>query len=162
MQPIRLESMDSLLIHVNRQVHEHGWSLVCAPVNGVLLTVTVGLERSFKHPDLETLGLTETLAQGFLTTLVERIRNGERFTSGDFFSNLVKGYDLFLVRNPHDPDGPALTGNRLRLVWPDAHHRYPWHKDCDAHCAVQRLVLPGDGLTLDGMTRAVVRGHLPS
>ncbi|MDH4246645.1 MAG: DUF4262 domain-containing protein [Deltaproteobacteria bacterium] len=162
MRPIRLESIDSLLIHVNRQVHTQGWSLVCAPVQGFLYTVTIGLESNFSHPELETLGLTETLAQDFLTALAERIKAGERFSSGDFFSNLVKGYDLLLVRNPLDPDGKPLTGHRLRLVWPDALHRYPWHPDCDAQCALQRLILPEDGLTLEGMTRAVVKGHLVS
>ncbi|MDH5752461.1 MAG: DUF4262 domain-containing protein [Deltaproteobacteria bacterium] len=143
-------AINTLLMQVSGQLKQHGWAMVCLEYGGHPYIVTIGLERAFGHPELETLGLPEELGRKFLGELVARIKEGVRFHSGDFFSDMVRGYDLFLVRNPLNPDGPSLTGKRLRLVWPDARHRYPWHSDCDADCAVQRLLPRIEGLSLEG------------
>jgi hypothetical protein len=151
MQPIRVDSVNSLLVQVSRQMHEHGWALLCTQVEGWLYHFTVGLEPRHHHPDLEVIGLDEALAQRLLTVLVGRIRAGERYRAGDIPTGLVRGYDLLLVNNPSDLYGPALTGRRLRLVWPDPAHRYPWHEDCDPVCASQRLIPSTQGLELDDL-----------
>jgi Domain of unknown function (DUF4262) len=148
MEPVRVDSVRTLLLQVSRQLHDHGWALISTPYCGQLFQFTLGLREHHGHPDLETLGLGDELGRGLLTALVQRILAGQRFRPGDFFSDLVRGYDLFLVDNPLALDGPPLTGGRLRLVWPDAAHRYPWHADCDAACAVQRLLPCSEGLEL--------------
>ena len=76
---------------------------------------------------------------------------GERLRSGDFFSKLVPGQDLFLVENPTDPQGPPITGGRLRVVWPDSRHRYPWQPGCDPDCARQALILDTEGLDVESL-----------
>ena len=142
MNPMRVDSISSLLVEISRQLHEHGWALIVTPYGDYLHHYTLGLPLRWRHQDLETFALDEGRGSAYLTTLVERIGGGTRYRNGDFISDLALGYDLFLVENPHDPDGAPMTSGRLRLVWPDANHRYPWHKDCERRCAVQAYIPP--------------------
>jgi len=151
MQPLKIESVKGLLVSISRQLKEHGWSLVVLPVEDTFYHFTLGLPGKYQHPDLEVLGLDEQMGRDFLNELVTRIKQGARFQSGDFFTDLVEGYDLFLVNNPVSPNGPPLTGERLRLVWPDARNRYPWHSDCEADCSRQRLIPDTSGIELSDL-----------
>lgn len=150
-EPIRIDSMNKLLLQVSGQLQEHGWALICTEYQSYPYQFTLGLEHSFDHPELEVIGLPPDLGQALLSELVKRIKAGNRLSAGDFFSDLKKGYDFFLVENPVEPDGPAVTGGRLRLIWPDARHRYPWHPDCEEYCTVQTLLLEDDSLTMEGL-----------
>lgn len=151
MQPIRVDSVKQLLVNASRQLRAHGWALIATGLEGWPYHYTVGLQARGGHPELEAIGLDDARATHYLGALVARIAAGERLRNGDFFSDLARGYDLFLVRNPAAPHGPPLTGGRLRLVWPDARHRYPWHADCAADCAAQRLMAPTGGLDLPAL-----------
>ncbi len=150
-EPVRIASLNDLVIKISGQLREHGWALICTEHQGIPLQFTLGLTLKFHHPDLEVVGLPPDLGQAMLENLVERIRAGERLEPGTFFSNLKKGYDFFLVDNPIDLEGPPVTGKRLRLIWPDANHRFPWHADCDPYCAAQSLLLDWDGIDEKGL-----------
>jgi len=150
-EPVRIESLNSLLVQVSRQLKEHGWALLCTEYQGHPYQFTVGLEANWDHPELEVVGLTPDLGQAVLERLVARIREGRRLEPGEFFSDVLKGFDLFVVDNPIDPAGPPVTGNRLRVIWPDADHRYPWQPDCDPGCAAQSILIEPDGLDLHGL-----------
>lgn len=151
MNVILVESVAEVTVEISRQLHEHGWALIATPYEGLLHHYTLGLPRRWHHPDLEAFGLDEERGAGFITTLVARIAAGKRYRSGDFLSDLVPGFDLFLVENPIDPAGEPITGGRLRLVWPDAEHRYPWHADCEARCACQRFIPPPADVSLEAL-----------
>lgn len=153
--PIRIDSFNQLLLQVGDQLRRHGWALVATEVQGIPYQYTLGLSLKFGHPDLEVIGLTPDLGQTLLENLVGRIMKGERLKPGEFLSDLKKGYDFFLVENPIDPDGPPVTGGRLRLIWPDAQGRFPWHADCEAYCASQSLLLEGDGIDTESLERVL-------
>lgn len=159
MEPIRIASLDHLLLQIGGQLRGQGWALICTEHQGHPLQFTMGLTITYDHPELEVVGLTPDLGQAMLQNLVERIQGGTRLKPGEFFSDLKKGYDFFLVDNPIDPEGPPVTGNRLRLIWPDRNHRYPWHADCEPYCAVQSLMLELDGLDLKGLK--LLMAHSP-
>ena len=150
-QPVQIDSLGKLLLHASRELKRHGWALICTEYHGHPYQCTLGLESRWRHPELEVLGLTPELGQVVLERLVARIKAGERLKAGDFFSNVLRGHDLFIVENPLDPEGPPLTGGRLRVIWPDANARYPWHADCDPQCAAQSVLIEVDGLDLHGL-----------
>lgn len=152
MDAIRIDSVTHLTLHVSQQIHEHGWALVATPYDGLLHHHTLGLTDRLDHQELETFALDEGRGSAYLSVLVDRIKAGRRYRCGDFVSDLVPGFDLFLVENPADPAGSASTDGRLRLVWPDAQHRYPWHSDCEARCARQRFIPPPSDISLDHLT----------
>ncbi|MBI3993150.1 MAG: DUF4262 domain-containing protein [Candidatus Lambdaproteobacteria bacterium] len=148
MHPIRVDSISSLLVHVSRQIHEFGWALIVTPYGDYLHHYTLGLPLRWRHQDLETFALDEERGSAYLTALVQRIQDGMRYRNGDFVSDLAAGYDLFLVENPCDPEGAPMTSGRLRLVWPDAHYRYPWHQGCERRCAAQAFIPPPSDVEL--------------
>ena len=151
MEPININSTPHLAIQVSKQMHDFGWALIATEYEGLLYHFTAGLEYSFGHQNLETFGLDEVRGKNYLEILVERIRSGEKFQSGDFFSDLSPGYDLFLLENPANPDGQPITGGKLRLIWPDSNNRYPWDADCTAYCASQTFIPPITGIDLEGL-----------
>lgn len=151
MDIIDISTPDQLLLEVSRQMHDHGWAMLGTEYERVPFFLTVGLEYSYQHPNLEVFGLDEDRAREYLDHLIGRIQQGEKFVAGDFFSGLTPGYDLILVENPCDPNGPPLTGGRLRMCWPDKNHRYPWDHDCDKYCAVQTYLPPIEGINLEGI-----------
>ncbi|HEX9842042.1 MAG TPA: DUF4262 domain-containing protein [bacterium] len=151
MEPIHIDSVGSLLLQVSRELKSRGWALICTEVQGHPYQFTLGLESRYRHPELEVVGLTPELGQLVLTRLVERIAGGARLQPGEFFSNVLKGHDVFVVDNPIDPGGPPLTGGRLRAIWPDARHRYPWQADCEPTCEAQSILIEPDGLDRHGL-----------
>ena len=151
MEPVRIESFNKLLVQVSRALKDHGWALLCSEVQGHPFQFTIGLQATWQHPELEVVGLTPDLGQVVLERLIDRIRAGQRLASGEFFSDVLKGFDLFVVDNPVDLNGPPLTGERLRVVWPDAQHRYPWQPGCEAVCAAQSMLIEPDHLNIHGL-----------
>lgn len=151
MNPIRVDSVPSLLVGISKQIYEYGWALIVTPYGDYLHHFTLGLEYRWQHADLETFALDEGRGAAYLSALVERIRNGTKYRNGDFVHDLVPGFDMFLMHNPSDPDGAPTTDGRLRLVWPDARYRYPWHKDCESRCAAQAIIPPPTDLDMAGL-----------
>ena len=151
MDDISINSTDQLTLEVSRQMHEHGWALVGTVYERIPFYLTIGLEYSYQHPNLEVFGLDDERAKNYIEHLVYRIQNGEKFQAGDFFSGITPGYDLILVENPADPNGPPITGGRLRMCWPDKNHRYPWDHDCETYCAVQTWLPPIEGINLENI-----------
>jgi Domain of unknown function (DUF4262) len=150
-QPIQIDSIGSLLLQVSRELKARGWAFISTSAQGHPYQFTLGLQARHAHPELEVVGLTPDLGQTVLERFVARIAAGERLVAGEFYSGVLRGWDLFVVDNPIDPEGPPLTGGRLRVIWPDARARYPWQPDCDPLCAAQAMLIEPDGLDLHGL-----------
>ncbi len=125
---------------VRSDIEQYGWSILASEFQGVIYAHTIGLEDSFQHPEIEVLGLTEELATIFLNELAKFVKQGAKLKAGMAISDFVEGYELLLVTNPADPNGAPTTNGRLRLIWPDTNHRYPWDADCAPDCAIQSLL----------------------
>ena len=149
MEPIQINSPAHLALQISQQMNDHGWAMLGLEFEGLLYHFTVGLEYNYGHPNLEVFGLEDAYGKSLLTVLVSYIQSGRKLTNGDFFSELVNGYDLLLVENPQNPEGPPITGGRLRLVWPDVNHKFPWDEGCDPRCHAQKSIPPATGIDLE-------------
>ncbi len=125
---------------VRSDIEQYGWSIIASEFQGGIYAHTIGLEQSFKHPEIEVLGLNEELATVFLNELAKLVKQGTELKNGMTISDFVEGYELMLVTNPSDPNGEPTIDGRLRLIWPDTNHRYPWDNDCAADCSIQSLL----------------------
>ena len=125
---------------VKSDIQRYGWSILASEYQGLIYAHTIGLVTSFDHPEIETLGLPEELATIFLNELAEWVKAGNRLQVGMTISEFVEGYTFILVTNPVEPKGAPSTNGYLRLIWPDAEHRYPWDPDCEADCALQTMI----------------------
>ncbi len=129
---------------VQRDLENYGWSVVTTVFGQTLLAQTIGLEENFGHPDIEICGLPEELGTLFLNTIAQWIKDGSSFEIGSVITELVEDYEFLFVMNPLNPDGPPVTENRLRLIWPDSNALYPWDVGCEEGCAVQCLLPDAD------------------
>ena len=151
MESISVMSTNQLVVEISRQMKLQGWAILGMEYEQVPFFLTVGMEFSFSHPNLEVFGLEKSMALQYFQHIIDRVRKGETFQAGDFISGTIPGRELILVENPADPNSDPITGGRLRLVWPDANFRYPWDHDCDQKCAVQTYLPPVEGLNLEGI-----------
>ncbi|MBF0237306.1 MAG: DUF4262 domain-containing protein [SAR324 cluster bacterium] len=122
---------------IHQDLERYGWTILSTIYDEILCSQTFGLQKNFKHPEIEVVGLNDEMSCLFLNTLAQRIKMGQQFTHGSLIDEIIEGYELMLVHNPLDPQGMPLLEGRLRLIWPDSQHRYPWHQDCDSGCQVQ-------------------------
>ncbi len=125
---------------VKANIQTYGWSILAADYQGLIYAHTIGLENSFGHSEIETLGLSEELATMFLNQLAEWVKEGVRLEAGMTISEFVEGYIFILVTNPAEPNSAPSTNGNLRLIWPDANQRYPWDSDCEIDCGLQTLL----------------------
>lgn len=102
---------------------------------------TVGLWKTYNHPELIIFSLPAQRAQFLLEQAVREIEQGRTLT--EFAGNLADGYALraepvlplhhreFLSYNRWFYRGDGFEA--LQLVWPDADHNFPDHPGYRSH-----------------------------
>jgi len=97
---------------------------------------TVGLHRTFAHPELIILGLGLDTMHQLLNDVAAALRAGRRFAAGDVTDEFLEGYDVTFRTVPERHYRPYLgwanwfNGGRaypaLQMVYPDRARRWPW------------------------------------
>lgn len=115
---------------------------VAADDRGPGFAYSVGLFRTFAHPELILVGLPRQTMHDLLNGAADAIRAGARFGGGDVTDALLEGYDCTFRPVPDRLyraylgwagwfyDGQPFPA--LQLVYPDRERRWPW----DAGAAV--------------------------
>lgn len=137
-------------------VERHGWHVIGVEEDeeGPAFAYTIGLYRTFGHPEVIAFGLAVPVLHRLVNAVGERVRSGEMFAhldeSGDVldecnvafrtverrhFSEYL-GYSRWFYRGD---DFPAL-----QCVWPDSRHRYPWHPAAGSDLVRRQPVLSDD------------------
>ena len=81
------------------------------PVYDAAFAYTVGVWRTWEHPELILVGRWQH-AHDYLAALVEMVRGGERFAPGDTTTELLEGYEVRF--------GAVSDAHRLDLLtWAD-------------------------------------------
>lgn len=129
----RLEADDLRLL---ADVADRGWHVVAFGGDGTPSAFTVGLFRSFDHPELALLGLPADEAAAAVDRLAARVRDGERFGPEDV-DDLALGGRLVAFRSIPPRRFAAWLGHAvwyhdgarfpaLQAVWSDRAGRFPW------------------------------------
>lgn len=94
----------------------YGWYSHIVPENERRCNYhTHGMGESFGHLDFQlVLPIDPAVLHGLATTLVNRVKGGERFESGMRVSRVVRNYDVLLV-TARESGRPVL-----RVILPDA------------------------------------------
>jgi hypothetical protein len=98
---------------------------------------SVGLFRSFDHPEVALFGLSADVLDGAVRRVAERVRAGERFDEGDVVEALVDGravaFRRIVPRHYATHLGHAVWyhgGARfpaLQALWAEGGH-FPWER----------------------------------
>jgi hypothetical protein len=118
-------------------IEDVGWHVIMIPEDdeGPSFAYSIGLYRTFGHPEIIIFGLDLDLMNLMINLIGEEIRQGRRFADGESASGILEGYEvrfLHVVRR-HYPehfgyahwyykgdDFPAL-----QCVWPDRQGLFP-------------------------------------
>ncbi len=141
-------------------VEEYGWHVGAIPADDEepSFAFSVGLFKTFGHPEVILFGLGIEAMQGIINVIGEEVRQGRRFSEGEAASGIIEGFDVRFCEVSRDhyseylgtaswyyksTDYPAL-----QCVWPDRLGRFPWDDDFpESLRAIQPVLaqLPGNG-----------------
>lgn len=125
-------------------IKRFGWAVMLMEATDYLpsFAYTVGLWRSYNHPEIISFGLTTTTLHSILNIGGELVKDGHNLEVGrdydDFFENGIVQFIQVDPRNLKDYFGYGIWFNgtsdfpALQLVWKDRNERYPWDKGFEA------------------------------
>jgi hypothetical protein len=134
------EVLDAKDLRLMADVSEWGWHVVLVPGDGGgrAHAFTVGLFRSFDHPEVAVFGLDPEDLEEALRRAGERIRGGQRLEHGDLAEGIVdrsqvsmrrivaRHYPAYLGHAIWYHGGPRFPA--VQCVWGDEAGRFPWDR----------------------------------
>ena len=124
---------------LKRRIAQEGWAMagVGTKNSAVTYVYTVGLQKTFAHPDLIMFGVAPAQARGVLEVIAERVKAGEPVHEGVMILGAAQ-----IPLMPRRADAarvellvPAqLARGRydyVQIVWPDGKDRFPWEARFD-------------------------------
>ncbi|QEH37566.1 hypothetical protein OJF2_61570 [Aquisphaera giovannonii] len=138
------------------RIRDHGWQVMAVEADdeGPGFAYSVGLVRTFGHPEILTIGLDVRVLMGMINAVSELVRAGKRFDHLDESGDVLEAYNVAFrkvePRHFRDFVGYARWYYRadefplLQCVWPDARGRFPWHADFPVELASRQPVLSDD------------------
>jgi hypothetical protein len=123
-------------------VEQHQWVVLkITPDRAPEYAYSVGLTKSFAHPELVVVGLDDETMQELINDIGNAIESGRAFRDGDVSADFLQGYDVafrsvpahlhaaqFAWAERYYGDAPFSV---LQIVYPDRKGRWPWDADVD-------------------------------
>lgn len=136
-------------------VAQHQWVVLKVnPPRGVEYGYSVGLTRSFGHPELVVTGLDDDTMQELVNEIGEAIAGGATFRDGDVSGEFLEGYDVTFravpasLRASHFAYADRFYAGGelavLQVIYPDDRRRWPWDAGVSAEFVKGQPVLKGD------------------
>ena len=151
-----LSNLDKKLLD---DVESYGWHVikVMADENGPGFGYSVGLFKTFGHPEIIIIGLNLDLIHSIINGIGEDLRDGKVFRSGEFYSGLIEGYDCYFVTADVKYYLDYVGYDRwfyksndfplLQCIYPTKANVYPWQKDWPEEISHLQPILAEDGRT---------------
>jgi len=129
--------MDAGEAKLMSDVERHGWSVMKVSNDAVPdFAYSVGLHRTFGHPELIAFGLDLDVMHRLINDVGEAVRGSARFRSGAISDAFLEGFGVTFRAVPQYQYAGHLGWARwfydsddfpaLQLVYPDRHGRWPW------------------------------------
>ena len=141
---------------IRRCVREFGWAVQLVPSGASseepAFAYTVGLHRSFGHPELIIFGLGLEDMHSVLNLLGDLIKDGRVLHAGERVADVLVGRDLLLREVTSDTCFRSHVGyamwfyggrpfKLLQALWPDRHGMFPGEGAAEPGiCALQPLL----------------------
>jgi Domain of unknown function (DUF4262) len=145
------DEADGQLLH---DVETHGWHIVHVGVpigeesTGPGWSYSVGLFRTFGHPEFIIVGIPPSAAEAVINDLGSRVKDGQRFRTGTRDADVLENYEVCFISMRMDQYrahlGYALwfycgmAFPVLQVVWPDRSGHFPW----DSEWMLDALIQP--------------------
>jgi hypothetical protein len=138
---IKTQADDEKDQHLLNSIEEIGWHVlkIMADDEGPGFVYSVGLFKTFGHPEIIIIGLSPDLAHVLINNIGEDIRTGKHYNSGEFYDNIVTGFDCAFLQVPkmvyRDYFGYALWYYEetafpvVQCIYPTTKGYFPWQKE---------------------------------
>lgn len=132
---------DDLLNETELNIEKFGLEviLVTATNYSPSFAYSIGLTRSYNHPEVICFGLPQDLAHAIINDVAELIKNGKTIKVGEINHEVFEGSRATFLevdqRNIGDYFAGALNYygeekfTALELIWTDQNDRFPWEED---------------------------------
>jgi len=130
---------------IKADIERVGWSVVSVFSDGEEpgFSYTIGLSRTFSHPEIIVFGIPPEAAHGMCSSIVKNtLRKGGSAIPGPLYDNIADGYGIRFIRVDsafrdqrmlllklcYDDPRKVLA---LQMVWPDPDNKFPWEAGFD-------------------------------
>ncbi|MDM0073632.1 DUF4262 domain-containing protein [Variovorax sp. J2P1-59] len=124
---------------LRRRIAREGWAMAGVGTRNAAVTYvyTVGLQKTFRHPDLIMFGIAPARAKGVLEIIAERAKAGEPVHESVMI--LGAAQVPLMPRSADTTRVELLVPAQLargrydyvQIVWPDGKERFPWEAGFD-------------------------------
>ncbi len=137
-------SKEDLLEETKLNIEKFGLQviMVAATNYSPSFAYSIGLTKTYYHPEIICFGLSNSLGQEIINDVAEMIKNGAIIDSGKIYTEIFKDSRATFLnvdkRNIRDYFGAALnfyeneTFEALQLIWTDRNDRFPWEENFEA------------------------------
>lgn len=148
-------SLESVIEKINGHITSVGWSCLAIGADPDTYqpgyVYTVGLSRTFGHPELMILGISHGAAQQILNDIGAMIAAGAEFSDHQRVDTVASMPLVFREIPPNTARSyckaaETVLGNPpkyLQVVWPDKAGKYPWEPDWDTSNSLAQPLLYG-------------------
>jgi hypothetical protein len=136
------------------QIARQGYGISFAFDDSPSFAYTVGLEETFRHPELVVSGLDYEMSQRVLKDLIDLIRSGAGLTGEDCLQS-AGSFTVLPVAVPQPVAGSYLKEaaeyygdcpfRALQVLWPDEEGRFPTEESCSEQFRLRQVVLSERG-----------------
>ncbi len=150
---VRTKADDDHEQKVHDDIEKYGWHCVNIIAEGDdgPYSFSVGLQKSYNHPELIIFGLSSEISHEILSLAVTEIQNGRPFDLNIPTSELLNDYVCVFVQVPksefHENVGFCLwyyhgdDFTLYQIVWPNRAGHFPWHSEVSASFRKNQPVL---------------------
>jgi len=130
---------------VSDNVERFGWHCISINDIGPAFLYTIGLMKTFNHPEAIIFGLEPDAGHSILSVLVSNLRDGSRYETAGKYDDVLDGFPVG-VRPVHESHHETYLGyamgfcheigrigelQAVQLFWPDRKGRFPFEPNCD-------------------------------
>lgn len=129
--------MNNGMERLGETIEAHGWAVVKidADAHEPDYAYSVGLYKTFHHPEVIVFGLDLDVLHQIVDTIGEQVKEGQRFGISDADARVMEGYPCAFrqVAAAAEPEYMGILigyyGHNvpaLHCIWPDREGRIPW------------------------------------
>ena len=132
---------DELLVQTKSNVEKFGLQVIMVnPTDySPSFAYSIGLYKTYNHPEIICFGLPKDLAHGVINDIAELIKDGEQISPSKNYDNIFKNSraEFLMVdeRNIEDYFAAAINFYQttkfptLQLIWTDRNDKFPWEEN---------------------------------
>ena len=139
---------------ISNDVKQYGFHIAFVPEDEYLpgFAYTIGLKKTYNHPEIILFGLNQELLSAILNGIGEEIKKGKKYNLNTDYENIISNYPVRFIeiKKEHYQDYLGYAGwfynntfdfPAYQLVWTDKENNYPWDDEFNENWKFKQPIL---------------------